>query len=395
MSARTLVLDNGSYQIKAGYLDGECSHVINALTRSRDRRVWMANDVLQCRDLASLQYRRPIDRGQLYSWELEKAIWDYMFDTKTLGDVNPAETTLLLTEAPYTLPQLTTNTDQIILEEYEFGAYRRCAPQELMAWDNGPESDAQMVVDCGFQGSICAPIIQGHIQYPATRRLDVGGKILTNYLKEIVSFRYYNMLEESALLSVMKDRICFVAQDFQSQLDEWHQNKRQNALGYILPDHIDRTGRVVRDPDEARRIAKGGVQQALVLGNEPFTVPEALFDPTQLGLNQAGLHLAIAEAIKATPFEAQPLLWSNIRLGGGTAQLPGLADRLQNELRHLAPEECEVKIYEPPNKVESAWNGGCRLASRPDFNEWIIRRDEYLESGESICVRKFGRMSSN
>lgn len=394
MSARTLVLDNGSYQIKAGHVGGDCIHVINALMRSRDRRVWMANDVLQCRDLASLQYRRPIDKGQLYSWELEKAIWDYIFETKTLGDVIPSETTLLLTEAPYTLPQLTTNTDQIILEEYEFAGYRRCAAQELVGWD-GPESDAQLVVDCGFQGSICAPIIQGHIQYPATRRLDVGGKVLTNYLKETVSFRYYNMLEESALLSVMKERVCYVAQDFQKELDKWYHDRRQNALGYILPDHIDRTGRVVHDPDEARRIAKGGVQQALVLGNEPFTIPEALFDPRQLGLNQAGLHLAIAEAINSTPVEAQPLLWANIRLAGGTAQLPGLASRLHSELRHLAPEECEIKIYEPPQKIESAWQGGCKLASRSDFNEWIIRRDEYLETGESLCVRKFGRMTSH
>lgn len=34
-----------------------------------------------------------------------------------------------------------------------------------------------------------------------TRRLNIGGKLLTNYLKELVSYRQWNMMDEYLLMN--------------------------------------------------------------------------------------------------------------------------------------------------------------------------------------------------
>lgn len=57
------------------------------------------------------------------------------------------------------------------------------------------------------------------------RRSSIGGLILTNYLKEIISFRYYNVMEESYLVDLIKKSCCFVSMDFKRDM---------NHLGYVV-----------------------------------------------------------------------------------------------------------------------------------------------------------------
>ena len=82
--------------------------------------------------------------------------------------------------------------------------------------------------------------------------------------------------------------------------------------------------------------------QVLALNNERFMVPEVLFQPTDVGLQQAGLPQTIVEVVQATPPELHPLLYSNVLCTGGCATLPGFRERLYNELRALVPDDYEV-----------------------------------------------------
>ena len=59
----------------------------NSIARSRtdkDRRVYVADEIEQCRDLSGLVYRRPFDRGMLVSWDAEKVVWDRVFGKEGL-----------------------------------------------------------------------------------------------------------------------------------------------------------------------------------------------------------------------------------------------------------------------------------------------------------------------
>ena len=50
------------------------------------------------------------------------------------------------------------------------------------------------------------------------RRLDVGGKLLTNALQEALSYRQFNLMEDTAVVGAVKEALCFVAQDFPLEL---------------------------------------------------------------------------------------------------------------------------------------------------------------------------------
>lgn len=141
LPSSTLVLDNGAFSIKAGYaLAGPVSdtealsrcHIIpNALARIRDKRTYIASQLdTQVSQWNEATFRRPVERGQLVSWEAEKEIWDHTFfdDQTAKRDLlvkHPEDTTLILTEPPNTLPFLQRNADEMIMEEWGFGGYAR------------------------------------------------------------------------------------------------------------------------------------------------------------------------------------------------------------------------------------------------------------------------------
>jgi actin-related protein 6 len=66
------------------------------------------------------------------------------------------------------------------------------------------------------------------------KRVNVGGKLLTNYLREIISFRYYNMMDETWLINQIKEDMCHLSMNFTKEINENH------PLSYVLPDYTTR-----------------------------------------------------------------------------------------------------------------------------------------------------------
>lgn len=389
------VIDNGAYEIKAGFAgQNEPSRVVNALTRSKDRRVYLSNELKSCKDYGGLVIRRPHEQGQLVNWELEKVIWDHIFSGEdTKQPVDTRSTTLVLTETPYQLPALSGNTDQVVFEQYEFDAYYKTPAPALVPWagqgtgpDTGP-ADAALVIDSGFSSTHIVPVLKGEPHWSGLRRVDVGGKLLTNYLKETVSFRHYNMMEETFLMNVVKEAVCFVSGDFAADIDETHANKRKSkhAISYVLPDYRTSTiGHVLRAGESETD------HQVLRLTNERFTVPELLFRPGVLGVGQAGVAEAAAQSLEGLSPEEQSLLLANVVLVGGTSRLPGFKDRIHHELRSFAPQNSLVRVRTPQDPIGEAWRGGSSLAQSGQLDGLAVTRAEYLEHGPNICLAKFG-----
>ncbi len=72
----------------------------------------------------------------------------------------------------------------------------------------------------------------------------------------------------------------------------------------------------------------------------------------------------------------------------GTTMYPGIADRMEKEMKALAPSTMKVKIIAPPERKYSVWIGGSILASLSTFQQMWISKQEYDESGPSIVHRK-------
>lgn len=96
-------------------------------------------------------------------------------------------------------------------------------------------------MDAGFSFTHVVPIMSGSIIWNAVKRLsfvesslfqanplmslhqrcriDVGGKLLTNHLKELVSFRQWNMMDETYIINDVKEQCCYVSSNFKQELD--------------------------------------------------------------------------------------------------------------------------------------------------------------------------------
>ncbi|KAI0263934.1 actin family [Gloeopeniophorella convolvens] len=326
-----IVLDNGASTIKLGITTApkDVRLVPNAIVRSKgDKATYFGHELAACRDFATLSYRLPFERGYLVDWDAQKAIWDGVFSDQVLN-VDTAETALLLTEPYFNLPNIQEVYDQFVFEEYEFQSYLCAPPAALVPHAplfGQPAPACTLVVDAGFSFTHVVPLLDGAVVWRAVRRIDVGGKLLTNHLKALVSFRQWNMMDETHVMNDVKERCCYVAADFAADLEACRDARRRGAIvqEYVLPDFSrNRHGRV-RAPDDAR--ADG--EQILYMANERFSVPEVLFRPDHIGLQQAGLGEAVAQAVAALPADLHGLFWANIGLVGGSTRFPGFAARL-------------------------------------------------------------------
>jgi actin-related protein 6 len=140
LPSSTFVLDNGAYNIKAGFAPSgptsdaaalqKCQTIPNCIVRTRDKKTYIGAQSQEITQWSEALFRRPVENGQVVSWEAQKEIWDEsFFDEKTarkgLLVKHPEETTLVFTEPPNTMPELQKNADEIIVEEWGFGGYAR------------------------------------------------------------------------------------------------------------------------------------------------------------------------------------------------------------------------------------------------------------------------------
>ncbi|KAG8902331.1 Actin- protein 6 [Tulasnella sp. 403] len=224
-SPPVLVLDNGASTIKAGVKTDEAKIIPNAIARSKgDKRMYIGPDIENCRDYFALHYRLPFEKGYLTDWDTEKAVWDRTFSDNVLG-LDPTNLSLLVTEPYFNLPKIQETYDQLVFEEYEFLSYYRTSAAALIPHGNlfcdggSSQPECMIVVDSGFSFTHVVPILSGSVVWSAVRRIDVGGKLLTNHLKEIISYRHYNMMDQTFIVNEIKEKCCYVSENFASDLE--------------------------------------------------------------------------------------------------------------------------------------------------------------------------------
>jgi actin-related protein 6 len=66
--------------------------------------------------------------------------------------------------------------------------------------------------------------------------------------------------------------------------------------------------------------------------NERFTIPEVLFNPQDIGINEAGIPEMISQTIAKCPSAMEHKMYENILVSGGNANLRGFAKRIQNDI---------------------------------------------------------------
>merc|ERR1712013_162341 len=158
-----------------------------------------------------------------------------------------------------------------------------------------------------------------------------------------------------------KEDCCYVAKDFDVEMVKAKNNLV--ARDYVLPDFTAIRRGFMKTAEESS--GKPGEGEQLVLAE------------------------AIVESVSACDPAAQPWLYRNILLTGGNMAFPGMEERLQQEVRTLAPSNMKVEVRVAPSPSLYPWQGGASLAKDPDLPQLCVTKEEYMEKGFQACQHRF------
>ena len=429
MEEAPLVIDNGSYEIKFGLATEENNltnnftpyRALNCLSRDKFNTTYISNQIKRIKDVSGVTIRRPHVLGQLVSWELESCIWDYcLYNPREFNGFDVGDTVgkhLVVSDTCMGLPELSKNMDQVIFEEYEFASLYRGCTAGFVPFNNindddntqvlsenesvmsrgdvqtrtGSEyRDFQLVIDSGFDCTWIVPIIKGIPVYKAIKRLDIGGRFLTGLLKETLSFRHYNVMDETILVNNIKETCLFVSP---TSYQDSFARRETTAVEYVLPDFQTSTlGYVLQKRGNQERASGNTNTQTITLKDELFAIPETFFHPEIANILKPGIIETILECLSMLPEAVQPLMVSNMVCIGGNFNLPNFSQRLVSELQRQLPTDWTCRLISPKTAAELyGWRSMNAFAMTESYRTARVNRAEYLEHGPEWCTKhRFG-----
>jgi len=146
----------------------------------------------------------------------------------------------------------------------------------------------------------------------------------------------------------------------------------------------------LHDPEFQKELDVGGLSgelsleesYRLTLGIERIRAPELLFQPSMLGLDQAGLAETMEFMLKRLELEKQDSIVQNVFLTGGCANFNAFKSRIDWELTKMRPFKSSFNVTCAGSPSLDAWHGARKFALSNHLAAGSITRAQYEEMGE-------------
>ncbi|KAL1922867.1 uncharacterized protein VTP21DRAFT_9243 [Calcarisporiella thermophila] len=194
-------------------------------------------------------------------------------------------------------------------------------------------------------------------------------------------------------------------EDSDEEEEDWQQIKRyeQDLLMYDPAFTEDDRLEVKHSPQKAlvHRLAHGvgpwdpedlAQVHQMHLNVERIRVPEVLFQPSMIGLDQAGLVETIAQLLTQFKLDERKRLMQTVFLTGGFTFTPQFAARVEHSLRSLLPTDWPLKIVSAYDPMLDAYKGAAQwVRQRPEEHHRVaITRAQYEECGHNYLLKEYG-----
>jgi len=312
------------------------------------------------RGILTLKY--PIEHGIVTNWDDVKELLHHAFFNELRAD--PSQRPVLITEAPLNPKANREKLTQILFEDFNVPAMYLASNAVLSLYATGRSTGIVLYME--DRTCFAVPVHEGRVLRHAVTQLNIGGADLTEYLIKLLTEKGYGITTagEKEIIADVKDDLCFVASDYDAGLQQATSSSTLEKT-YQMPDG-----------------------EVMTLEKERFQCPEALFQPSLVDFEADGIHKLVYNSIMKCDVDIRKQLYNNIVLSGGTSMFDGIAERLQKEIKNLAPPSIKVKVVAPPQRNYLSWKGGSTLANLSTFQQMWVSTAEYDEYGPAIVHRK-------
>ncbi|KAK0654788.1 actin family [Cercophora newfieldiana] len=346
ISQAVLVFDNGSSKIRAGYAGEE------------EPRVRRHNPVYS--DASSLE-RHPIEDGLVTDWDAFENIWRDIFDKQF--DLSTSACPVVMSERPLTPKPHRRKMAELLFESFQTPAVHLASASALSMYSAGRTT--AMVILSGESSTFITPHYEGFPLPHATAHLPFGGGTVTSALQAVLSSPSHPLSLSTA--RAIKHRCCYAP-----------------VKGYLA--EVART-RYSNAPLDWPRARAESPEYTLPDGHTVSLETEA-FSAPEFAMSLDTWAPTVRSSTSKCVLDIRRDLNANIILSGGGTLLPGLGDRIANDL--IASETrgswARYRVVAPAEWDLSTWIGGSVLGSLSTMEEMWVTKQDYEEVGAEVVA---------
>lgn len=197
---KAIIIDAGSNTLKCGFSGTDAPLAVLPTVIGRPRHMgvmvgmgrkdaYVGDEALSKKGILSLT--NPVDYGMVTNWDDMERIYHHVFYNELR--IAPEEHPILLTDKIPNSPKINREKmTQIMFETFNVPAYYVANQSVLGLYSMGKING--IAIDCGYQTTYSMPIYEGNIlemtgnnKNGYIQSTDIGGKDVTNYLREILN----------------------------------------------------------------------------------------------------------------------------------------------------------------------------------------------------------------